>query len=751
MKLLDTYSVGETLGEGAFGVVATCIHRRTGKEYAVKMVDRVETPLQQIQKEADLMQSFDNENIVAFHGVFFETCFVCIVMDKYDGGDLVTGLQAHMSMRGPPDSNDIVHVAQQLGGSIRYLHGRNVVHRDIKGDNYLMDRRDMTNPECHIVLTDFGTSTYLQPGQRLSEAVGTKLFWSPEFYDLDYGLKVDVWALGIVMYGLITGRFPFKDEEAVRKKEIKVAKKAHFHCADFIKSLVSRSESSRPSAIELMKHHWVAKSANLNDDATVDDADSVGGVAGAPVNRDGADDGVRERRRELFKRLDIRGSQNFGHRPVLPLGMAKSFICDDTEVQGASIRYEWWSGDKVAQGGFLRPVEGQRRIAGAEVQREAYRIETVKKLLEDHNIDTSSLKPPQSRSLDSLTQEVRSGAARLMLDPTEHKKLVRAVDVVLLRIHLDSNSGQAPRIAMETSTSYTDGHKRTGIRLPGTKKEGHENTRQTTLRILQQILQLGDASCAECNWEEIDRLEEETESYGYAGVRTVYHFEIVDCRLNLEALSEVARGYVSESNPWTVKDHLGTTRHFTWCHLPDVQTPAKMNVKMHPSSTTSLLVRPPVGLDEEALQQYLERLGIDIGQFGRNGAGSLRQFSSEMLRGVSALMQDADGSVKRVVDIVVIILVNAANGEILMEAEQLLNSHQNVPLNRLPACKCRPDENHFICARRLLVENLMADTNQVRFDENVEFVEDERTSVSYPELKSVYRKRIVKAELLRTP
>eukprot|EP00419_Tripos_fusus_P064748 CAMPEP_0172930108 /NCGR_PEP_ID=MMETSP1075-20121228/218823_1 /TAXON_ID=2916 /ORGANISM="Ceratium fusus, Strain PA161109" /LENGTH=790 /DNA_ID=CAMNT_0013791417 /DNA_START=167 /DNA_END=2540 /DNA_ORIENTATION=+ len=790
------------------------------------MVDRVETPLQQIQKEADLMQSFDNENIVAFHGVFFETCFVCIVMDKYDGGDLVTGLQAHMSMRGPPDSNDIVHVAQQLGGSIRYLHGRNVVHRDIKGDNYLMDRRDMTNPECHIVLTDFGTSTYLQPGQRLSEAVGTKLFWSPEFYDLDYGLKVDVWALGIVMYGLITGRFPFKDEEAVRKKEIKVAKKAHFHCADFIKSLVSRSESSRPSAIELMKHHWVAKSANLNDDATVDDADSVGGVAGAPVNRDGADDGVRERRRELFnaltseavktlatgrscpwgwqshelmkhhwvaksanlnddatvddadsvggvagapvnrdgaddgvrerrrelfKRLDIRGSQNFGHRPVLPLGMAKSFICDDTEVQGASIRYEWWSGDKVAQGGFLRPVEGQRRIAGAEVQREAYRIETVKKLLEDHNIDTSSLKPPQSRSLDSLTQEVRSGAARLMLDPTEHKKLVRAVDVVLLRIHLDSNSGQAPRIAMETSTSYTDGHKRTGIRLPGTKKEGHENTRQTTLRILQQILQLGDASCAECNWEEIDRLEEETESYGYAGVRTVYHFEIVDCRLNLEALSEVARGYVSESNPWTVKDHLGTTRHFTWCHLPDVQTPAKMNVKMHPSSTTSLLVRPPVGLDEEALQQYLERLGIDIGQFGRNGAGSLRQFSSEMLRGVSALMQDADGSVKRVVDIVVIILVNAANGEILMEAEQLLNSHQNVPLNRLPACKCRPDENHFICARRLLVENLMADTNQVRFDENVEFVEDERTSVSYPELKSVYRKRIVKAELLRTP
>jgi len=375
----------------------------------------------------------------------------------------------------------------------------------------------------------------------------------------------------------------------------------------------------------------------------------------------------------------------------------------------------------------------------------------VKKLLEDHNVDTSSLKPPHSRSLEHLAMEVRSGAARLMLDPTEHKKLVRAVDVVLLRICVHSSTDQVPRIAMETSTSYTDGHERSGIRLPGTKKEAHENTRQTTLRVLQQILQLGDASCAECNWQEIDRQEEEIVSPSYTGVMTVYKFEIVHCRLNFEALNEVAKGFVSECRPWTVTDNLGTKRHFTWCNVPNVEVPAKMSVKMHPSSTTSLLVRPPLGLDEEALQQYLTRLGIDIGQFGRDGARSLRQFSSEMLRGVSALMQDADGSVKRVVDIVVIILVNAANGDILMEAEQLLSDHLNVPLNRLPACKCRPDENHFICARRLLVESMMADPNQVRFDENVEFVEDERTSVSYPELKSVYRKRIVKAELLRPP
>jgi len=222
----------------------------------------------------------------------------------------------------------------------------------------------------------------------------------------------------------------------------------------------------------------------------------------------------------------------------------------------------------------------------------------------------------------------------------------------------------------------------------------------------------------------------------------------VDCKLNFEALDEVTHRHAFECTPWEATNSQGTNRCFTWCNVVDVEEPAKMNVKMLPA-TTSLLVRPPVGLDEEALQQHLMRLGIDVGQFGRDGARSLKQFSSEMVRGVAALMQDADGSVKRVVDIVVIILLNATTGEILMEAEQLLNDHWNVPLNRLPACKCRPDENHFICARRLLVEHMMADPNQLRFAENVEFVEEERTSVSYPELKSVYRKRILRAELIK--
>merc|ERR1719356_1980750 len=84
-RLLDEYQVGQTLGEGAFGVVSNCKHRATKQEYAVKMVDKVETPVEQIKKEAAMLQSLNHPNIVKFHGVYYERCFVCIVMDKYGG------------------------------------------------------------------------------------------------------------------------------------------------------------------------------------------------------------------------------------------------------------------------------------------------------------------------------------------------------------------------------------------------------------------------------------------------------------------------------------------------------------------------------------------------------------------------------------------------------------------------------------------------------------------------------------------
>jgi len=189
MRFVEEYSVEAVLGQGAYGVVKSCKNRRTGKFFAVKTVKRDSTSIKNTEEEANMMQRLDNKNIIKFHGIYYDTCFVHIVMDRYVSGDLIGGLQELLDKRGGLKCEEAVHVMQQIGASIHYLHRHDIVHRDIKGDNYLLDGPSLIHPECRLVLTDFGAACFAKPDKRLHAQVGTKAYWAPEVYDRDYGQK----------------------------------------------------------------------------------------------------------------------------------------------------------------------------------------------------------------------------------------------------------------------------------------------------------------------------------------------------------------------------------------------------------------------------------------------------------------------------------------------------------------------------------------------------------------------------------
>merc|ERR1712176_1654504 len=109
-------------------------------------------------------------------------------------------------------SETVSNICKQLIASVEFMHGLMLVHRDVKGDNFLMDRPDVGDPDLHICLSDFGTVLKLEKGHRLSQKCGTTLYRSPEFVRRDYGQKVDVWAIGVLAHGLVCARFPFKNE-----------------------------------------------------------------------------------------------------------------------------------------------------------------------------------------------------------------------------------------------------------------------------------------------------------------------------------------------------------------------------------------------------------------------------------------------------------------------------------------------------------------------------------------------------------
>lgn len=735
LRLLDEYSVGKKLGEGAFGVVSICKKRATGEEFAVKMVDKVETPVDAIKKEAELLKNMDHPNIVKCHGVYYERCFVCIVMDMFSGGDLVEGLQRHLKERGQINCFDVVHVSRQMSASIEYLHKNNLVHRDVKGDNFLMDRKDMTDQKCRIVLTDFGTVCDARPDDRLSASVGTKLFWPPEFFNKDYGQKVDVWAVGVVLYGLASGRFPFRDENDVKTKELKIPKRVHADCEDLIRKMLAKVEKERPSSTEIMAHRWVAdknRAGGGGASAAGGPDDDVGGVA---LGQEDVNAGVQERRQELMSRLNREHeAQKGGGRQTGSTGkhLQKTFVLKDKQVDGATFTYEWWGDAKINREGLLN-FAGTKTSGGANTGPASQgEIKLFAQMLADHNINTAQFGKGKAKTLEEMAGEVRTGAARLMLDATEHKKLVRVVDVVLFKLEHQG------KLLIETSEQFADGRKRETQRLPGTKKEPHENTKQTAERVLQDMCGL-KTDMVKFDLNKIDRFEEEIESPSYPGVCTVYRKEIMKASMVNPPPQSLLDG---------VKGQEGMTKFFTW--LTDQQAKdKKVKLEAGGAEAISALVRAPIGLNEAALNEHLTGLGVDTSAFGKSpDVKSLKDFSQELVKGESTLMQDASGTVTRVVDVVVMIVKNPKTGEVLVETEQNLpNVDKKIILNRLPGAKCRPDENQFTSAKRILRRQLEIGENEVTLEKEPQAVEEEKPSHAYPGIKTVYRKRLINAYL----
>lgn len=739
-KLLDEYEVGATLGEGAFGVVRACCHRKTRQEYAVKMIDKVETPPQLIMKEAEMLKNVDHPNIVKFHDVFTEKCFICIVMDLYKGGDLVDGL----TRQGPFEADTIVHVAHQMALGLHYLHDRAIGHRDIKGDNYMLDRPSMLDPQVRVVLTDFGTAAiYNGDHDPFTSQVGTRQFWAPELLDKRYGLKVDIWALGVLTYGLVTGRFPFKDQADIRKKVVKVSSKVDPLCRDYILAALEKREEVRMDHKAMMSHAWLNSMRTIEEQA----ADEGGVEAEIPqmIREDGAHVGIRDRRDELVERLQQQHQKGQGHpesRSHAASDLAP-FVVSSTEHPGHKLGYEWWDLEMITSRGLLEAAD-KAKPAAAELLQEMSDLSLFTKMLEEHGIDTRKFGTGNAKTLKQLAAEVASGEARLMLDAGAHKRLVRVVDILVLRLYTSDDRSQ---FLVETELAPSADQKSETMRLPAVIRAPHENIRDSGRRLLTTL----NLSADKCTLflDRCDKCEEECESRSYPGVQTIYNKEIIEGVVKVAALSdmELASIGLPDLKPWSCNDPREGTKFHAWMTEQEAQA-KNVQYKAHGWDDGSALYYAPVGMNEMELRSRLELSGIDVSHFGNNTSKSLKEFSSELLRGKASLMQSSDGKLVRTVNVVIIVLREPQTNRYLVQTHQIAPNGTRKENARLPGGKCRPDENHFVCARGIVRRELDMDENRLRFNETVSFVEEQQTSPSYPAITTIYKKFFITAEML---
>ena len=200
----------KVLGEGASGVV--CIGEKNGVQYAIKKIrkDKIKN-FKHFILEAEISLQLKHENIITYYEIFEDSEYISYVMDLGEGGDLFDFIVGCPLGHLPADI--VIDLLIQIFGVVDYLHSvKGIVHRDLKPENFMIKINVYNKPQ--IKLIDFGFATYIpKNGEKLREYLGTREYAAPEILEeTGYREKVDEWAIGVIMYNMLTGFEPFKGE-----------------------------------------------------------------------------------------------------------------------------------------------------------------------------------------------------------------------------------------------------------------------------------------------------------------------------------------------------------------------------------------------------------------------------------------------------------------------------------------------------------------------------------------------------------
>ncbi|XP_038959178.1 serine/threonine-protein kinase DCLK1 isoform X3 [Rattus norvegicus] len=262
--ITERYKVGRTIGDGNFAVVKECIERSTAREYALKIIKKSKCRGKEhmIQNEVSILRRVKHPNIVLLIEEMDVPTELYLVMELVKGGDLFDAITSTSKYT----ERDASGMLYNLASAIKYLHSLNIVHRDIKPENLLVyEHQDGSKS---LKLGDFGLATIVDGP--LYTVCGTPTYVAPEIIaETGYGLKVDIWAAGVITYILLCGFPPFRgsgDDQEVLFDQILMGQ-VDFpspywdNVSDSAKELINMmllvNVDQRFSAVQVLEHPWV--------------------------------------------------------------------------------------------------------------------------------------------------------------------------------------------------------------------------------------------------------------------------------------------------------------------------------------------------------------------------------------------------------------------------------------------------------------------------------------------------------------
>uniref|UniRef100_A0A8C7TEI8 Serine/threonine-protein kinase n=1 Tax=Oncorhynchus mykiss TaxID=8022 RepID=A0A8C7TEI8_ONCMY len=253
----------EVLGSGQFGIVYGGKHRKTGRDVAIKIIDKLRFPTKQesqLRNEVAILQNLHHPGVVNLECMFETPERVFVVMEKLHGDMLEMILS---SEKGRLPERITKFFVSQILQALHHLHFKNIVHCDLKPENVLLGSSDAF-PQ--VKLCDFGFARIIGEKSFRRSVVGTPAYLAPEVLrNKGYNRSLDMWSVGVIIYVSLSGTFPFNEDEDIHDQIQNAAfmypphpwKKVSQEAIDLINNLLQVKMRKRYSVDKSLSHPWL--------------------------------------------------------------------------------------------------------------------------------------------------------------------------------------------------------------------------------------------------------------------------------------------------------------------------------------------------------------------------------------------------------------------------------------------------------------------------------------------------------------
>jgi serine/threonine protein kinase len=267
-EIITSYKFIENISSGSFGTVIRAIQLKTGKEVAMKIINKSSKKIDtlKIKEEVNILKELKHPNILKYYDYIETNLKLYIIMEDLKGGTLRKWINENIKEE--INEEKISLIIKNILSAVSYLHSKNICHRDLKLDNIMFKNILDLNT---IKLIDFGLSVKNFDNYGEKDYCGTFIYMAPEQLENKiYSKIIDEWSIGIILFELLNkGNHPFyksgyiknKNEylKKIKKKEIKFYNKISKMAEDLIKKLLEPDPLIRINAKIALNHPWITR------------------------------------------------------------------------------------------------------------------------------------------------------------------------------------------------------------------------------------------------------------------------------------------------------------------------------------------------------------------------------------------------------------------------------------------------------------------------------------------------------------